>query len=163
MNGRDYSCPECGSDKIVGLPVLYASGTSRTELLSAYVGTKENYGVIPTFGTTQTLAAKQLAPPSKKRSQFVGFSILGLMLMLLFPMLAVIVFHDQPQWAGMDSFFTLGFAAVVGLLVGIIGAIWSRKSALAYNETVWRPLYQEWQASFLCERCGTVFRPSEAD
>jgi hypothetical protein len=75
----DYSCPEWGSDKTVGLPMLYASGTSRSEFVSVYVGTKENYGLIPTFGTTQTLAAQKLPPPSKKGSQVAGFVVLGLM------------------------------------------------------------------------------------
>jgi hypothetical protein len=159
----DYSCPHCGNEHTASVPMYYASGTSRTEAFSVYVGTHTNYGLVPTIARTQTLAARQLAPPSKKRSQVIGFSILGLMLMLLFPMLAVIVFHDQREWAGMEPSFVLGFTAVVGLMVGIIGAVRSRKSARAYNETVWWPLYEEWQASFLCERCGTVFRPSEAD
>lgn len=159
MNGRlDYSCPQCGSDKTVGLPVLYASGTSETESFSVYVGTKGNEGVIPTFGTTQTLAARQFAPPQKKSSQVAGFIVLGLMFLAFGGFFALAgSTASGPEASGYSQ---IGWGTIViGLLIAITTAIISHKNAKTYNETVWWPLYQEWQASFLCERCGTIFQP----
>lgn len=154
----DCSCPKCGSDKTVGLPMVYASGTSSIEAFSFYIGTKKNYGVIPTFGSSQTLAAKQLAPPQKKSSQVAGFVVFGLMFLAFGGFFALA--GSSSQGPEGSAYSQIGWGAIaIGLPIAIVGAIFTHRSAKTYNETVWQPLYEEWQDSFICKRCGTIFRP----
>ncbi len=154
---EDWSCPKCGSDNTISVPLAYGSGTSKTESLSLYVGTKDNYGLIPTIGTSQTAVAKLLSPPVRKvpgtalgAGAAVGIAV-GV-LALVFGLFGL--------------FFTTTIEGLLTMMFGGVIAVYSWKKTTRetqeYNENVWRPAREEWEKKFLCQRCGVVFLPADS-
>src|SRR4051812_24523208 len=70
-----FNCPNCGSERTRSLPIIHASGTSTVRLTSIYVDTDEDIGVIPSYGKSQTAAARMAAPPAKKEAVTGGFVV----------------------------------------------------------------------------------------
>jgi hypothetical protein len=138
--------------------MVYASGTSKTEAFTIYVGNKNNYGIAPTYGTTQTLAARQLSPPRKHHPQIIEFIVLGLLFLGFGGLMAA--FGSDAVGPNAGFIKNLGvWSPILGLVLGIGGCVWSVCYTRAYNQQVWEPQYEQWQSSFICQRCGTVFEP----
>jgi transcription elongation factor Elf1 len=154
---QDFNCPKCGSDNTISVPLAHGSGTTKTESLSVYVGTKENYGLIPTFERSQTAVARLLTPPTKKHPRG-EFLILGLMLSAFGLLMAAIAGHSDGQLSPL-----LGILFIIGgIVAAVAGWTITSREAQEYNENTWRPRREEWEKSFLCQRCGTVFIPSDS-
>lgn len=155
----EYQCPNCSSERVTSVPLIYASGTSKTEAFTPYVGNGENYGIASTFGTTQTLAARQLAPPKKHFPQVIGFILMGL-LFLGFGAFVSMIARDAGMGPNAGLVMNLATASfVLSGILGVGGCFWTVRRTQAYNQEVWEPQYEQWQSSFLCQRCGTVFEP----
>lgn len=142
----DYVCPSCKSDNVQRLAVIYEGGLMDVNTKTSGVGIGFGGGGIgvgvgggKTKGTSQTVASKRAAPPPKKKFLkplgliFVAFLVLGLM-----------AGNSNAMSATVTILF---FVAVVGWIV----------YAIRYNSTTWPVLKQEWDNSFLCNRCNNVF------
>jgi len=149
---QELACPKCGTDNVRSVPLIYAEGTTRVEVAAAYIGTKDNYGVAPMFGSSQTLAARRLSPPARKSAEWVaGWIVIAL---------AAFIVGAMFYW-GRESYGLGGMLMVVGPIVGIMGAMATASNVREYNESVWEPAYEAWQRSFLCQRCGTIFETDD--
>jgi len=143
---RGQVCPSCGSPDIKSVPMLFEQGTIRSSSVSVYVGTHRNFGIIPTVGSSSTLAAQRLAPPTKKDAFGTG-----------------VVFGAI--FGGIGGAFICrlldlnygGNVAVMWVLGGAaIGWILSRIKNQEY-ESEWESAFETWRSSFQCQRCGVVF------
>ena len=84
--------------------------------------------------------AQELSPPEKR--SWIKHLFGGLLLSLIIP----------PFVVGIASLFVfLGMAAF---------AIYLSLTGFRFNRDEWPMLHANWQASFLCDRCGTVFIPA---
>jgi hypothetical protein len=141
----ELSCPKCKSDNTQKLSAIVASGTSQSQSQSigsmgGTVGGAAAFGMTSSTTTThtQTALAKKLAAPAKKKTilLLVGFAFLMLL-----------------SWGMFGKILgTLGAAAL-----GYFGWMLFQKNT-AYNADVYPGLLDEWNQSFYCHRCETVFK-----
>lgn len=141
----ELTCPKCKSENTQKLSAIVASGTSRSQSQSigsmgGTVGGSMAFGMTSSTTTTQTQSelAKKLAAPAKKRTilVLVGFGFLVLL-----------------SWGMFGKILgTLGAVAL-----GYFGWMLYQKNT-AYNANVLPGLLDEWNQSFYCHRCETVFK-----
>jgi hypothetical protein len=143
----ELNCPNCKSDNTQKLSAIVASGTSQSQSVSVgsmggTVGGAAAFGVTNSSTTTHTQSAlaKKLAAPTRKRTilLLVGFGFLMLL-----------------AWGMFGKFLGLLVAAGVGFL----GWTLFQKNT-AYNTNVYPGLLDDWNQSFYCHRCETVFKAS---
>ena len=135
-------CPTCQSDNVQKLSLVYEQGTQKIRTKGRTRGGGVGIGrggllagagsaTTTTTGKSQSIAAEKAAPPDKKQMMLpVGIIAAGIL---------------------------IGFKAVlVGLaLVAIGGFIFWKFHQ--YNKQVFPPLYAQWEKSWLCNRCGTIY------
>ena len=145
----NLACPKCASTEVRKLSMIYNEGLSiiNTQTTSFGSGVTSGGGMAfgsssgATTGQQQTMLSKQAAPPSKKH---------------------------WILWTGFAAFCGLvGISGLthpgVGNLVGIGLAVMGARFAIAgkkYNEEVHPGLFQRWEQSFMCNRCGERFVPA---
>ena len=128
-----FCCPNCGSENVQSLPIIYQSGSSGT---SAVTGATNFIAV--TKGNTMTDLARSVAPPQPKEVDDTAFTW------------CIII-------AIGSVFIGLIPVTVICLVLAII--LWIPVSkAKEYNEKQFPIEYDNWRNSYLCHRCGTVFR-----
>lgn len=143
----NLNCPSCGSSRTKGLNLVYTGGTTEVRYNSFYIGTRRNFGYIPTFGRRQTMKARLAAPPLQRQWTCIGwFFLMGLAILIALIKLA----------ASEDA--VPGTALLITWLVSSTAlAVWDHNRALRYNETIWPDLWDRWNRSYVCERCGCIF------
>jgi hypothetical protein len=140
-------CTQCGSEQTQRLEVIYEQGTTtiRTQSTSVGAAGNGNFGAgtatTTTSGIQQTKLASRAAPPQRKSK--VG----GVCLLLLGIWL---------NWMGMHLNDT-GWLMLPGM-AALAGGFLLLQRATAYNRDVFPPLYRQWQASWLCHRCGCIYQ-----
>ena len=133
---HNLNCPCCHSENTQKVSLAYANGTKNLQATTFGVA-GGGLGVGSTNGTQQSLAAAQLAPPTKTS---------GVMLYVL--LWAVILFCTAK--VGL-------WALLVGIVIQLVclyGVMKQNDDADAYVRDVWNHL-------MVCNRCGTVFNPIE--
>jgi hypothetical protein len=146
-------CPQCGSQNTRRLSLIYLQGTADVAGLAFFMGMKGNYGLVPTYARKTSRLAQLAAPPLKK--SWGGFAFLWFFgsLLLCFGV-GVFVSATIPDIGDQILFWSMYVGWPLMFLIGV----WSRRrAALHYNRNVWPILYEVWQRSYLCGRCGTVF------
>lgn len=139
-------CTRCNSDNVQRLEVIYEHGTQNIKTKGRTSGSAVGFGggglgvgfgsaTTTTTGTSQSLMAKKAAPPAKK-------PIAAPILLILIGLFAMI--------NGSGPFPIVGF-----ILAGIGGFLFWKYSQ--YNKQTYPPLFATWQASWLCNKCGTIF------
>lgn len=144
----DFKCPQCSSDNVQRLEVVYEQGTQNINTTSHSVGGGGGIGgggfggglgsaTTRTSGTAQTSAAKKAAPPAKKGtvSVLIGLLIVGAVIGAMFD-----------HFIGLSIFLGLGFWGFT---------IFKKNSA--YNNNVHPGLYQQWLKSWMCNKCGNIY------
>ncbi|HEX8431190.1 MAG TPA: hypothetical protein VF625_07875 [Longimicrobium sp.] len=137
------SCPQCGSDNVRRLALIYREGLTQVSLATGGAGA--GWGgagglAAGTSGRQQTMASVGAAPPVP-----TGMG-LGLALGLLGVLLAV--------GAG-----TMGI--VVGLVLLAVSGV-AVYGAWNHNQAEYPRLLQAWEKTFMCQRCGERFVPDGA-
>lgn len=146
-------CPSCGSEDVRTLAAAYTAGTSQLSATSAYIGAKENRGVVVSGGLAQTLLAKGLRPPRKKEWTVIGwFFIWGIVALVV---LGIALANDM-DYDRIDQLL-LPFSIAGIVLFSTISAVFNYERAKQYNDTVYAEELRIWRNSFVCERCLTVF------
>jgi hypothetical protein len=143
----NLACPKCTSQEVRKLSLIHNEGLSiiNTQSQTVAFGGGAFGGVgstaaagTSTVGRQQTALSKQAAPPAKKHwilwATLAGFFALFTMGGLTRP-----------------SFGTLFTLIIAGL--GVRFALQARK----YNAEIHPSLQQQWERSFMCNRCGEVF------
>ena len=129
-------CTKCNSDNTQRLEVVFENGTQNinTNSHSAGAGFGGSFGVggvtTKTSGTSQSLIGGKAAPPLQKSYKW---AIIG----------------------GLISTMLMGKILIGGSIFAVCAFFGYR--AFAYNSTEWPPLYQLWQESWLCNKCGTIY------
>lgn len=132
-SGSDFCCPNCGSENVQSLPIIYQSGSSGT---SAVTGATNFIAV--TKGNTMTDLARSVAPPQPKEVNDTWATIsLGAAVICMF--------------IGLIPIAIICFVLAVILFIPV-------NNAKEYNEKQFPIEYDNWRNSYLCHRCGTVFR-----
>jgi len=137
-------CPQCKSDNVQKLSIIYQHGTQKINTSSRTFGSgvgggSRGLGVgfgsahTTTSGTSQSLIAKMAAPPAKKSYKFTA-------LLFLFGALLL-------------SFGDYGFLGI--LLIGLGGFL--AYSSYMYNQNEWPPKNKQWQSSWHCNKCGDIY------
>lgn len=129
-------CPQCQSDNIQRLEVIYEGGTQNISASSVTggVGGRAGLGAVTsTSGQSQSVLAKKLSPPAKKQ---VG------RLLLLFPFVILAFMIDT----------VVGCVAIAAIVLFMF-------TNSTYNNKEWPALYQEWIKQWYCNKCGSVFKP----
>lgn len=148
-------CPNCSSENVQSLKVIFELGTSTIDATSSGsvtgfgVGTGAGVGLGVTSGTAtgtqQTEAARQAAPPARKNFSEPGCLILmgggaglGALIAAKVSFLAAI----------------LGFLSCALCLLGGGKLIWKYQK---WNNEAWPMLHDAWLRSWRCLKCGEVF------
>ena len=135
------TCEACKSENIQKLSLVYEGGLSHLQGKQSGIGFgigadggAVGIGSSKFKGTNQSVMSKNASPPSKKKPIKVGFFyLLG----------AWIIYQFAP-----------GNLAIVLLL--IVGGAAHVVANLRYNQRIFPGLFQKWNASFLCLKCGTI-------
>lgn len=135
-------CPKCNSDQTQRLEVIFENGTQDVNTRSNSVGLASSRGGLgigtattTTTGKTQSLAAQRVAPPEKKK---IAGPIFG------------IVFGVVCMMGG-GGWLVFGLA-----LACSCGYVFSQSSS--YNKNTWPQLFKNWENSWYCNKCGTVYQ-----
>jgi DNA-directed RNA polymerase subunit RPC12/RpoP len=136
--GTEISCPSCGSnDQVQRVAMAHAQSTS-------VVYDEKNRAV----GTQKTAAGVMLSPPIPKKmwwrwvlTVWAGLTTVS----------AIASVGTQPPVA---ILFVIVMIAITGLLYFRLV-----KPTRRYNSTVYAQQYAEWQNSWVCLKCGTLFNP----
>lgn len=134
-------CPQCGSEHVRRLGLIYREGLAVVNTGTAGVGMGGDgmaVGGARTGGTQQSLASIGAAPPEKRP---MGAAIA----MIMAGLVALLV--GASGSAG---------ALVFGLVLAAAGGMWAYGSS-HYNSTVFPALHRRWETSYSCTRCAEVF------
>jgi hypothetical protein len=141
----ELTCPKCKSENTQKLSAIVASGTSTSQSQSVgsmggTVGGSAAFGITSSTTTTQTQSAlaKKLSAPRKRATilLFVGFGFLMLL-----------------SWGMFGKLLGPLGAAALGYF-----AFMRFQMNSAYNANEYPRLLDDWNQSFYCHRCETVFK-----
>lgn len=130
-------CSQCQSDQIQKLSLVFESGLSHIQTRSTGVGFGMGgvgIGAAKTRGTQVTATAAKAAPPRMRA--------------LFWPIVALIIFGLMGMGANAHAWL---IAAAVAAVVIFTRAKWNRE--------VYPSLYDTWNRSYLCGRCGSMMIP----
>lgn len=127
-----FDCPNCGSENVQSLPIIFQSGTSGSNSI-----TETGKIISVTKGSTMTNLARSVAPPTQKECNW--------WLTALPAFLAFIFLDSGETWLILLLLFWAGAQLKDNL---------DKKN---YNEKVWPKEYDIWLHSYLCHRCGNIF------
>ena len=137
-------CPHCNSDNCQRLEVAYQSGTSSYQSRSSGVdvlGLERSNTAVKTSGTSQTQLAQKASPPQKDRyTPLVIIFIVGWVISTA---------------AGLSHWIWLILS-----IAAMILSVYMGYKAYQFNREEWPGLYQTWQESWICHKCGQIFHPA---
>lgn len=144
-NTLEIQCPKCSSTDVRSCDVLWREGTT-TAHGSIVGGTFGGSGFQPAAASThqesQTLLAKQCAPPKARGT----WSVVWAMLFIVWGLNFLI-----------NSNWGLG---VLAILLGAYSA-WVYRQSLIYNRDEFPDVFRKWESTFVCSRCGEFVTASE--
>lgn len=141
-------CTQCNSDNVQKLSLVYEQGTQNIQTTGHTTGAGVGFGSgglgaafgsarTTTAGKSQSITAQKAAPPNKKPLILqVVLTIVGILLLM--------------------ADFKGGWAIVLGWGLIATGGFMIWKS-YQYNKNTYPPLYAEWQRSWFCNKCGSIF------
>lgn len=140
------ACPKCSSNDARSLSLIYREGLSIINTQTTSFGSAMGSGGGTAFGSSsgtttgrqQSVLSRQAAPPAKK-----GW-ILWSILVVAFGLGAV----GGMVHPGIGTVFAIAIAVVSARMV---------MRARTFNAEEYPGLYQQWERSFMCNRCGEVF------
>lgn len=139
-----FRCPNCGSENIQKMQIVYQSGTGSRSSVTTYENHAGYTVESETNEQSSTNLAASVAPPTKKETNFsfmIGCGIVSAYLIWD-------LFHGF-------SWFELIVGGIAGLLA--FAAYENSMEVSAWNENEYPKLYEEWTNSFICHKCGHRF------
>ena len=152
-------CPKCNSDECTKLSLVYLNGISDMKTRSRGRGFDfgETAGAFSFRsrgrGTFQTRLSKLAGPPVKLRYRHV-LLWWGLGLAIMYWLFGELVWTRELSAVRSVALFPQYAHAYSGVALLVLAFLaW-------YNHQVRPQRFRLWDASFMCDRCGNVFRPS---
>jgi hypothetical protein len=143
----NLACAKCGAAEVRRLSLIYQEGLSTINTQSQTMGQSFGGGGAAfgsasthTTGRQQTALSKQASPPAKKHT------ILWSICAGIFGLVAL------------SSLSSPGFGTLITIAITAASVRFALQ-AKAYNAMKFPELYQRWERSFMCNRCGEVFTP----
>lgn len=139
-----FCCPNCGSENIQKMQIVYQSGTGTRTSVTTYEN-RNGYSVeSETNEHSSTNLAASVAPPKQKETNYGFMLVCGIVSAYLI-------------WDLFKGFSW--FELIVGALAGLFafGAYETSVQNSNWNETEYPRLYEEWTNSFICHKCGHRF------
>jgi hypothetical protein len=143
------SCPQCNTEDTQRLSLAYESGISDVNTTSSGTGIGFGSGGIgigigssQTHGIAQTVLSQRAAPPFKA-------SYLLILKRWFIALILATVFMLIINASGM-------LERVISLAIHAT-AVFALFRATAFNHNQWPVLFQKWQQSYICLRCGNIF------
>jgi hypothetical protein len=165
-------CPRCQSDKIIKVPLAYEQETFHSESTGIVTGVGIGtpgagllLGTTKQSGFQQSQLGRRLQPPQRARQSsgpewaLAGMIILGLAALGSFIQIGAMGLLGERLAA---AFVLTAGAVACGF--GYVHGQKRRRELEIWNQEEYRQLLAKWRASWLCEKCGTVFYyPSAID
>ena len=152
----DLRCPKCNSTDLKKVSLAHEEGLfrsqGRTRLRAVVAGSGGPDLVVAratTHGTQQSAISKKLAPPVKwSYLKVIGWSVLVFLSAgwLVFYINSVTTNATTVSSAPLTLFVLISGATFVLLLL----LVWR------HNHSSYQTQYDQWDKSFICERCGAV-------
>lgn len=149
-----HACPSCKDENTQRLSLVYESGLSDVNTHSRGVGVGIGGGGIgvgvgggKTRGTSQTKLSKKASPPNKKsywRIVIIWF--------------VCSIFTSQITVGANSNGISAGLSALI-FLAASGAALYFCYQTFKFNSDEWPVLVKNWQATFMCSRCGHNFIP----
>lgn len=151
---RGLACPRCENTQVRALALVHASGISTGRMSGVGLG-----GDGGAFGaavsSSQSALSMSAAPPVAKRPRdavIAAIALAGIAFMFL-SMLAEDPLADP----------ALRMSTIVAPLAIVAAGVFWASRRHSYMKATYAPALAQWQRSFLCDRCGSVFEvPSSA-
>ena len=150
-------CSSCQCENVQKLSLVYENGISDLKGTQTSTGVGLSQGGLGVGvarskirGTQQTALSKKATPPTKKSIfkrgalYFVGIFIV--------PMVLLAILQQSHNTV-------LGIVVVITY---IAVAVWHLITRFKYNKTQFPQLFQNWDKSYMCHTCGSMFIPSQA-
>lgn len=135
-----YQCDQCGNPELTAAQVLYRQGT------------RTYSGIFP-WRNSQSHSAQGSAPP-RPRGYVRPALLWGIpaFLLLLWTYAGVSAAFEQVKFAerGVQQ---IGVFLVLGLCC-LAGLVFSLNKVIRFNREVYPSLYQDWEHTYMCRRCG---------
>lgn len=150
MAAQNFTCPHCGSENVQRFSVAFRGGASTIDTKTSTTGIGIGGGGLGigkagshTTGTQMTQLAKEVAPPAKKKYTFPIIISLIIWVVIDKSLLSVIG----------------GTASSIAGYISLVGALWYfvYQRVYTWNKNVWPGLYEKWEQSWVCLKCGHKF------
>ncbi len=135
-----YQCDHCGNRELTAAPVLYRQGT-------------RTYSGMFRWGNSQSHSAQVAAPP-RPRGYVRPALLWGIpaCLLILWTYAGVSAAFEHTKFAE-RGVAQIGVFLVVGLCC-LTGLAFSLNKVIRFNREVYPSLYQDWEHTYMCRRCG---------
>lgn len=143
------ACPKCNDENVQRLSVAFESGisdvhtsTSGTAIGFGRGGIGIGIGSSKTQGTAQTALSQRAAPPQKASYlRIVKYWFIG-------ALIGAVVLGILNVSKFIEDLFGYGIFIV---------AAFALLQAFSFNKNQWPGLFQKWQQSYICLKCGNIF------
>ena len=156
----ELCCPKCNSTDLKKVSLAYEEGTFRAEaqtrMRAAVVGGSGAdliVGRASTRASHQSALSKKLRPPLKWSYRKVMFWSV-----LVFLCGGWLVFYVNTVGKNATTVISpalTGYAVIAAIVFAFMVAL-----VVRHNISVYPKRFAEWDRSFICERCGALFKPS---
>lgn len=147
------ACPKCGSTDTRHARAIHEEGMSNLHASTRGVGYGTGglgVGVTQTNGTQQTNLSRRLAPPQR---QDPGTPWLAFWAAVAVGGVALVLALLNPEGAAVMTFWAVfGSAAIVAIL-----AYSTAQWRVGFNRNQLPRLQAQWERTYRCQRCGTIF------
>lgn len=154
MSDHVHACPDCGSGSTQSVSVAWARGTRISDFGGVGFSGGGRVGLFGGVSSSQSLFAQRLAPPSRKRSDWM---ILAAVISFF---LALFLFGGAI--AGQGDSGSRVWCGLLGAALG--GAGWAAASTARtwrrWNREIYPRLRAQWGQAWVCDKCGTLFKPA---
>ena len=140
-----FVCPNCGSENIQKMQIVYQSGTHSTSGQTTYKDERGNKVNAESSENTITALASAVAPPKEKDTPYGAA--------LIFGAIGIYSIYELLRYGfGWGVFIFGGITLLVAW-----GCYSSATENSEWNRIEYPKLYNEWCSSFICHKCGHRF------
>lgn len=149
------NCPNCKADNVQTVKMAYLSGSSSGTAHShtkgvAWGGSVGFFGAkTTTTSSSQTGLARTISPPIKYKTIWLGI-VFALLSLYSLSGLVQVVANRSPSAFGIE---------IVTIALTVLAGFYFFKR-LNWNNKHYPQLAEQWNAAWICHKCGTTWIPS---